>query len=183
MASADAAVIFDLQTLGRSPTLDACLARLLGGPGCGGGSGSASGAGGNSSGPSASNGSYQRHRSRSADSGAEPADTASAAQLRQACGVGAVASPAAASAAAPPQPGALVPGLTAEAPEPSLTAAPAAAASAAACQPPLKCGVGVAEDLRRLARTHPHMQAFRHIPRVLDLRHPWQALQAQKVHH
>jgi len=181
VASESAAVIFDLQTLGRNPALDACLARVLGGAsnGSGGGINSSSDSDNGSGGGSCSRISRGSDLSvgrpgpqaagSSSSCGASRGDTPPAPQQQQ---------PPDAAAAPPADPA--LSSRQRRAPASRAAAEPSAAA-ATAIPPPLKCGVGVSEDLRRLARTHPHVRAFLHIPRVLDLRHPWLALQSEKV--
>lgn len=202
VASADAAVVFDLQSLSNSAALDACLQRVLGCGGCGdssggGGGGSGDGGGGGSStssrraGPSASRlpgmgraaGAMPRQpRSNGSSNGNQHA--AGFGSMRGAAvpagGVAATGPHISATASVPPPVAAAVRTTAARA---EAVGSPAAAPMDAEGSglPPLKCGVGISEDLARLARTHPGVAAFRALPRVLDLRHPWQALQIQQV--
>jgi hypothetical protein len=187
-------VVFDLQSLSGSAALDACLQRVLG---CGGGAGSRdAGGGGSGSGrarPSAPRlpgmgigkaaGLLSRQpRSSGSREGSEYA--ASLGRVRTAAmpaGSGPVpGSHTSATASVPSAASAAMPTTAARA-EAAGSSAAAPADAKAPGPPPLKCGVGISEDLARLARTHPGVAAFRALPRVLDLRHPWQALQIQQV--
>ncbi len=81
-----------------------------------------------------------------------------------------------------PAPAASSPGVELE---PTATAAAAAAAAgeeaAGGRGAVLVVGVGVREDLRQAARTHPALTALQPPPRLLDLRSPWRALRAAQV--
>lgn len=191
VASADAAVVFDLQTLGASAALDACLASVLG---CG------SGGGGGSSDGSLSVSSFHTGSGRSRGAplpgmGRPAARDAGEVRSNSSAGGAAITADRAvaelshrlseeAAASAPAAPATTGNGAG----DATRTAGLGAAAEPrfdtdvhAWRPPPVKCGVGISEDLTRLARTHPGVRAFRRIPRVLDLRHPWQALQLQQV--
>lgn len=188
VASESAAVIFDLQTLGRSPALDACLASVLGGAGSGSGSGGGISGSGDGDGSGGGASGSRSGISRSCDLGTGRSGSEAAGSSGATHGGGETLNPKPPPQHQPRDPAAATsPAGSAAAPQQRRHPTAAAAASATepapatAEQPPLKCGVGVSEDLRRLARTHPHMRAFRHIPRVLDLRHPWLALQSEKV--
>lgn len=182
VASANAAVVFDLQTLGASAALDACLASVLG---CSSGSGNGSSCDG-----SLSTGSG-RYRGPHLPGMGRPVvtDVGNSNSNGNACGAVTTADH-------------ISTGSPRRFPEDASAASAAGRAAAAGngngdarqpatpgnttdwtspLRPPVKCGVGVSEDLTRLARTHPGVKAFRRIPRVLDLRHPWQALQLQQV--
>ena len=193
VASADAAVVFDLQSLSGSAALDACLQLVLG---CGGGGpGISDGSGGGGGGsrrarPSASwlpgmgMGRAAGLVPRSSGSGGGSEHAAGFSSTRMATvpagSVAAVGSHTPANASAPSSASAAVHATAARA-EATGSAAAAPADAEPSQVPPLKCGVGISEDLARLARTHPGVAAFHALPRVLDLRHPWQALQIQQV--